>query len=456
MNPSGIHVHFDLTLLSYSFVERRVEPVRKAVPKSIGIGGYEYLDDEEQAMLRRALALSLERNDNDSEDSSQQTFSLERKDNDPEGESQRTLSLSLERKDSYINDVPQQTLSLSLRRGINNPEEVGPIPRFMPFGAPFSESPQTTFYHDLNNKSEQWVKQRQTFNEKRCFRYLLEDLCSYLYFLIKAAFFLILLMILMSVIMGIIQFVMIFRSDINKEFEIIASEIHHQAQKCTINYVTNRCAPETRAPFLEENCTKWEKCMNRDPYNSIKTTEVHEQVPFSPVTPEELANYGVLYWRIEGENSIEKIDEIAKERNYSSRDEQVGNVLSRVESHFQELNTFMKMKKFGIYWMDLASLTFAVKLDNNQHDHYGIKFEFYSLNDIQTTDSRDRWIRIDVEKGDMLILPAGIYHRFGLDDKECIKAMRLFKEKPKWTPINRPADENPSRLEYLKSLKRVY
>lgn len=73
----------------------------------------------------------------------------------------------------------------------------------------------------------------------------------------------------------------------------------------------------------------------------------------------------------------------------------------------------------------------------------------------------------------MLVLPAGIYHRFGLDMGMKSRTIRLFKvrghackilsleltydvqDEPKWIAYNRGSetDVNPYRVDYLKALQ---
>jgi 1,2-dihydroxy-3-keto-5-methylthiopentene dioxygenase len=52
-------------------------------------------------------------------------------------------------------------------------------------------------------------------------------------------------------------------------------------------------------------------------------------------------------------------------------------------------------------------------------------------------DEGDRWIRIVVTPGDLIVIPARTHHRFFLTEKKQIRCMRLFANHDGWTPVYR-------------------
>ena len=84
------------------------------------------------------------------------------------------------------------------------------------------------------------------------------------------------------------------------------------------------------------------------------------------------------------------------------------------------------------------------------HDAEEIRYILGGSGFFDVRNKADEWVRIHVKAGDLMTLPEGIYHRFTVDEKDWIHAMRLFIGQPVWTPFNRPCEEHESRVKYVR------
>ncbi|KAK9676546.1 hypothetical protein RND81_11G084400 [Saponaria officinalis] len=155
----------------------------------------------------------------------------------------------------------------------------------------------------------------------------------------------------------------------------------------------------------------------------------HHKEPKEFVSLEQLDELGVTSWRLDADNyeTDEELKKIRKARGYSYMD--FCEVCPEKLPNYEE-----KIKHF-----------YEEHLHTDEEIRYCVAGSGYF--DVRNLD--DKWIRIWVKKGAMIVLPAGIYHRFTLDSDNYIKAMRLFVGDPIWTPHNRPNDDLPARKEYV-------
>jgi len=160
--------------------------------------------------------------------------------------------------------------------------------------------------------------------------------------------------------------------------------------------------------------------------------------PDVPVPMEDLQGLGVFHWKLDADNfeTDPVLKKICEERGYNYRDF----VHSAKIPNLQE--------KLAIFF------------EEHIHEDEEIRFflegsGFFDVRDGRTPE--DRWLRIVCEKGDMIILPAGIYHRFNPDDKMFFHVMRLFCGDPVWTPFNRvdvETDKRVARQKYVNDFLR--
>lgn len=106
-----------------------------------------------------------------------------------------------------------------------------------------------------------------------------------------------------------------------------------------------------------------------------------------------------------------------------------------------ELDTLKK--KHGYIVQDIIALrpdtpnleAICKKFDaEHLHDEDEVRFVLEGEGVFDIRGSDDRWMRVKVERGDLIVVPAERYHRFELTEAKTMRCIRLFQDENGWVP----------------------
>ncbi len=91
-------------------------------------------------------------------------------------------------------------------------------------------------------------------------------------------------------------------------------------------------------------------------------------------------------------------------------------------------------KKNGYIEQDIVELKPAMPnlqeicdkfVDEHRHDEDEVRFILLGEGIFDIRSQKDQWMRVKVEQGDLIVVPAGRYHRFTLTEKKNISATAM-------------------------------
>ncbi len=129
------------------------------------------------------------------------------------------------------------------------------------------------------------------------------------------------------------------------------------------------------------------------------------------ISEAELARVGVLHERLPLDDYQGALDRLKAERGYVAQD-------------IVELRP------------DMPNLGAVCDKFKDEHLHRDDEVRFVlagaGIFDIRAADGR--WMRLEVEASDLIVVPADLYHRFFLTERQEIRCVRLFKDAAGWVP----------------------
>ncbi|MDD9934351.1 MAG: cupin domain-containing protein [Myxococcales bacterium] len=73
-------------------------------------------------------------------------------------------------------------------------------------------------------------------------------------------------------------------------------------------------------------------------------------------------------------------------------------------------------------------------VDEHSHDDDEVRFVLEGDGIFDIRSNQDAWMRVVVEPGDLIVVPAKRHHRFMLTDRKAIRCVRLFRDEGGWVP----------------------
>ena len=77
--------------------------------------------------------------------------------------------------------------------------------------------------------------------------------------------------------------------------------------------------------------------------------------------------------------------------------------------------------------------------DEHYHDEDEVRFVLSGSGIFDIRSNDDRWMRVEVSAGDLIVVPARRHHRFFLTDEKAIQCVRLFQDPTGWVAHYRNA-----------------
>jgi 1,2-dihydroxy-3-keto-5-methylthiopentene dioxygenase len=140
---------------------------------------------------------------------------------------------------------------------------------------------------------------------------------------------------------------------------------------------------------------------------------IEPQADYPALDVDHLRRNGVLYERLElaDDAYLATLDQLQAERGYIEQDV--------IELQPETPN------------LDAICAKFA---DEHLHTDDEVRFVLDGAGVFDIRDDDDRWMRVTVEAGDLIVVPKGRYHRFYLTNSKQIRCVRLFQDRAGWVP----------------------